>query len=74
MFKNLFKKIMADLKSIRKKAEVKKGISKQEISLSSSEVEFLLNLIANSKFEGKDVQIVYETAVKLQTLLKSEES
>ncbi len=65
---------MADLKSIRKKAEVKKGISKQEISLSSSEVEFLLNLIANSKFEGKDVQIVYETAVKLQTLLKSEES
>jgi|TARA_R110001592_G_scaffold237617_1_gene496873 hypothetical protein len=74
MFKKLFKKIMADLKSIRKKAEVKKGISKQEISLSSSEVEFLLNLIANSKFEGKDVQIVYETAVKLQTLLKSEES
>jgi|TARA_B100000768_G_C10918335_1_gene224565 hypothetical protein len=71
MFKKLFKKIMADLKSIRKKAEVKKGISKQEISLSSSEVEFLLNLIANSKFEGKDVQIVYETAVKLQTLLKS---
>ena len=74
MFKKLFKKIMADLKSIRKKAEVKKGISKQEISLSSLEVEFLLNLIANSKFEGKDVQIVYETAVKLQTLLKSEES
>jgi hypothetical protein len=74
MFKKLFKKIMADLKSIRKKAEVKNGISKQEISLSSLEVEFLLNLIANSKFEGKDVQIVYETAVKLQTLLKSEES
>ena len=71
MFKKLFKKIMADLKSIRKKAEVKNGISKQEISLSSLEVEFLLNLIANSKFEGKDVQIVYETAVKLQTLLKS---
>jgi len=65
---------MADFKSVRKKAEVKNGISKQEISLSSSEVEFLLNLIANSKFEGKDVQIVYETAVKLQTLLKSEES
>lgn len=74
MFKKLFKKIMADLKSIRKKAEVKNGISKQEISLSSLEVEFLLNLIANSKFEGKDVQIVYETAVKLQTLLKSEKS
>jgi hypothetical protein len=74
MFKKLFKKIMADFKSVRKKAEVKNGISKQEISLSSSEVEFLLNLIANSKFEGKDVQIVYETAVKLQTLLKSEES
>jgi hypothetical protein len=70
MLKKLFKKIMADLKSIRNK-EVKKSISKQEISLTEIEVEFLLNLIANSKFEGKDVQIVYETAVKLQTLLKS---
>ena len=35
-------------------------------SLNREELEFLLNVIASSKFEGKDVQIVYETAVKLQ--------
>ena len=35
-------------------------------SLNKEELEFLLNVIASSKFEGKDVQIVYETAVKLQ--------
>lgn len=36
------------------------------LSLNKEELEFLLNVIASSKFEGKDVQIVYETAVKLQ--------
>lgn len=35
-------------------------------TLNKEELEFLLNVIASSKFEGKDVQIVYETAVKLQ--------
>lgn len=35
-------------------------------ALNKEELEFLLNVIASSKFEGKDVQIVYETAVKLQ--------
>lgn len=30
------------------------------------ELEFLLQIISNSTFEGRDVQIVYETAVKVQ--------
>jgi hypothetical protein len=39
---------------------------KEQQIFTKSELEFLLKLIANSNFEGKDVQIVYDTAVKLQ--------
>ena len=49
-------------------------LSKQKKSeappeLSKEELEFLLKLIAESKFEGKDVQMVYSTAVKLQKII-----
>jgi hypothetical protein len=38
-------------------------------ALSREELEFLLKLVADSKFEGKDVQLVYSTAVKLQKII-----
>tara|TARA_R110002012_G_scaffold6274_3_gene28481 strand:- start:4364 stop:4534 length:171 start_codon:yes stop_codon:yes gene_type:complete len=38
-------------------------------SLSKEELEFLLKLVADSKFDGKDVQLVYQTAVKLQKII-----
>ena len=38
-------------------------------SLSKEELEFLLKLIADSKFDGHDVQMVYSTAVKLQQII-----
>lgn len=41
----------------------------EPIKLDPHELEYLLKLIADSKFDGKDVQIVYSTAVKLQKLL-----
>ena len=37
--------------------------------LSKEELEFLLKLVADSKFDGKDVQLVYQTAVKLQKII-----
>ena len=37
--------------------------------LSKEELEFLLKLIADSKFDGHDVQMVYSTAVKLQKII-----
>lgn len=44
-----------------------KGKEKQEQqTFTKDELEFLLKLIANSNFDGKDVQIVYDTAVKIQ--------
>jgi len=67
--KKVIKKIMEDFKSLRKRVEKPK---KNEIHLTPNELEFLLQLIAKSNFEGRDVQIVYETAVKLQTLLSNE--
>ena len=42
---------------------------KEILDLSQEELEFLLKLISDSKFEGKDVQLVYGSAVKLQKML-----
>lgn len=59
---------MDSFKSLRSKVEEPKS---KEVYLSPQELEFLLQLIAKSNFEGRDVQIVYETAVKLQQLLSN---
>ena len=58
---------MKDIKSLRNNLS---GETNKEITLSKEELEFLLQLIAKSNFEGRNVQIVYETAVKIQQLLK----
>lgn len=47
----------------------KTKVTKEHVHLEPHELEFLLKIIADSKFDGKDVQIVYSTAVKLQKLL-----
>jgi hypothetical protein len=59
---NLKKWVMAILNKVTKKAET----NNTEITLTKEELEFLLNTIANSTFNGKDVQLVYDVAVKLQ--------
>jgi hypothetical protein len=48
-------------------SELKNKEKKEQQPFTKEELEFLLQLIADSTFEGKDVQTVYETAVKLQT-------
>lgn len=53
---------MAILNKVTKKEET----NNTEITLTKEELEFLLNTIANSTFNGKDVQLVYDVAVKLQ--------
>ena len=65
--KKVIEKIMKDIKSLRNNLS---GETNKEITLSKEELEFLLQLIAKSNFEGRDVQRVYETAVKIQQLLK----
>ena len=54
------RKIMATLGELRNKEK------KEQQTFTKEELEFLLQLIADSTFEGKDVQLVYETAVKIQ--------
>lgn len=58
---------MSDLKSLRSKAVG--SVNNTDVPFTKKELEFLLDMIAKSNFEGKDVQIVYETAVKLQQKL-----
>ena len=55
------------LSDFRKKQE---DIPTSEDKLSIEELDFLLQLIANSSFEGRDVQLVYQTALKIQNLIK----
>jgi|TARA_B110000444_G_scaffold219795_1_gene220170 hypothetical protein len=68
--KKVIKKIM-DLKTIRQGLTKQTESKQDELELSPKEIDFLLQTIATSQFEGKDVQIVYETAVKLQKLLNT---
>ena len=47
--------------------------STKDTSLPSLEIEearYLLSLIARTDFSGKDIQIVYNTALKLQEILQ----
>ena len=40
-------------------------------SLEIEEARYLLSLIAKTEFSGKDIQIVYNTALKLQDIIKN---
>ena len=62
--KKVIEKIMADIKSIRNGSK-----SKQSEELTPKEIVFLLQTIPKSTFFGQDVQIFYETSVKLPTLI-----
>ena len=35
------------------------------------EARYMLNLISNSDFKGRDVQVVYDIALNLQTILQT---
>ncbi len=43
--------------------------SKKNNSFELEEARYLLNLIANSDFKGRDVQIIYNIAFKLQDIV-----
>lgn len=59
------------LGDLRRKNESEKASEKQvEHEFTNEELDFLLQLIANSTFEGRDVQLVYQTALKIQNKIK----
>ena len=53
-----------------KKATPYTPVKKDSLLLEVEEARYLLSLIANTDFSGKDIQIVYNTALKLQEIIK----
>tara|TARA_R100001591_G_C4288334_1_gene167036 strand:- start:373 stop:603 length:231 start_codon:yes stop_codon:yes gene_type:complete len=53
-----------------KKAKSLSSLKKDSLFLEVEEARYLLSLIANTDFSGKDIQIVYNTALKLQEIIK----
>jgi len=71
MINNLKRVVMATLSNLKRKVVGKKPPlpKAKQLDITSEESTFLLRTIANSTFEGKDVQLVYELALKLQKIL-----
>ena len=70
-----FKTLKARLqgKEITPKPTIKKdqNLEEENQNLELEEGRYLLALIAKSDFSGKDIQIVYNIALKLQNQIKS---
>ena len=70
-----FKALKARLqgKEITSKSTIKKdqNLEEENQNLELEEGRYLLALIAKSDFSGKDIQIVYNVALKLQNIIKS---
>ena len=54
---------------IIEKAKKSRASAQKNIEIEKPELEFLLKLIANSTFQGKDLQLIYDLTVKLQKRL-----
>jgi len=66
-FKDLKKKILNN----NQPEEIEpKVLEEKDNSFEYEEARYMLNLIAKTDFKGQDVQVVYNIALKLQTLIK----
>lgn len=73
---------MASFKDLKKrilKTEEEPQIQPKEIieptqnsTFELEEARYMLNLVANSDFKGRDIQVVYNIALKLQDILTKE--
>lgn len=57
---------MANLLDIIKTKPVPEVVSKPINQLTTSEIEFLLLVVKNSSFKGEQLEMVYNTVLKLQ--------
>lgn len=53
-----------------KSASTKETEKNINTTFETEEVRYMLNLIANSDFKGRDIQVVYNIALKLQEILQ----
>ena len=75
-FKDLKARLQGKLevKPILQTPKLKKetqNIEEEKQNIELEEARYLLTLIAKSDFQGKDIQIVYNVALKLQNQIKS---
>ena len=66
-FKDLKKKILNNNQPEKIEPKV---LEEKDNSFEYEEARYMLNLIAKTDFKGQDVQVVYNIALKLQTLIK----
>ena len=68
-----FNDIKNQLKGIDKNIELNSTpeTSDEDLMFELEEARYMLNLIANSNFPGRDVQTVYNIALKLQDIIKN---
>jgi len=59
------------LKQIPNSEKETQEFKEEKQNLELEEARYLLTLIAKSDFQGKDIQIVYNVALKLQNQIKS---
>lgn len=57
---------MANFLDIIKAKTNSEAVIKSVNQLTASEIEFLLLLVKNSSFKGEQIEVIYNTAVKLQ--------
>lgn len=69
--KNKINEISEDLTSETTEKEVIEKEENNDTLFGLEESRYLLSLIAKSDFSGKDVQIVYNIALKLQNIIKT---
>jgi hypothetical protein len=60
------KQVMANFLDIIKAKANSEAVTKSVNQLTASEIEFLLLLVKNSSFKGEQIEVIYNTAVKLQ--------
>jgi hypothetical protein len=68
-----FNDIKNQLKGINKNVELNSQteLLDDDLMFELEEARYMLNLIANSNFPGRDVQMVYNIALKLQDIIKN---
>lgn len=79
MYKQIFK-VMATFKELKNQSkntteslslETSTDNQDEDLIFELEEARYMLNVIANNDFKGRDVQIVYNIALKLQDIIKN---
>ena len=66
-----FNDIKNQIKNKNEDVELNQDDLENNLIFELEEARYMLNIIANNDFKGRDVQIVYNIALKLQDIIKN---